>query len=687
MKISYLKIEGFRGIRNSIEIEFPPGFTIICGPNGAGKSTVCDAIEFGISGLLRQTAVRTERGETIRDYTWWRGKNPAEHHYVEVGINDENGKFHKFRRSKGERISDNNQKLIGLLCDPEYLISDALLQLCRTTILRDEEIPLLSLDLKETERFDFARNAIGIGSFGELEQKGSILFKSIKDRADSIQRNYEQVRSRVSDLTMRISEIKAEALGLEDIQKAETNIRTILNLSNDFRSLNLIDLATRRLAELNIRMDSLIRISKNIDEINGRKKEIKSKEFSLRLETARNKVEKIKKEIDSDKSKLAEIDRLIEDSQKRKPQVVSLAQLYEHGKQLGLRNGRCPLCNSKISSGEYQDHLHILSDEITKASAESVELAARQSEINNKKSKGNFELEKINREISYLEQSENALNEEKRNLLSEASEHGVSVLKESELTNEFVKSEIELLRNSLIALDKSITTIRVSKLYEKLPDLQDQLAIAKEESDKLSRRIQEYNNKINKIKEDMDTTKRIAGEIVDERLSELHPLLSELYYRLRPHKDWQTLNYYLRGDVRRMLSLEVGEGLNPNFIFSSGQRRAVALAFLISIHLARPWCKLNSLVLDDPIQHIDDYRALHFTEVLSSIRMLGRQVICTIEDAALAHLLTRRLRSKLGEEGKIINLAYSSGEGISIESEEMVLPFAKSVLLNKKDVG
>jgi chromosome segregation ATPase len=115
--------------------------------------------------------------------------------------------------------------------------------------------------------------------------------------------------------------------------------------------------------------------------------------------------------------------------------------------------------------------------------------------------------------------------------------------KEGKLSDEFIKSEIELIRNSILELDKSITTMQVSKQYEKLPDLQSQLTIAKEDSDKLFNRIQEYSKTLNKIKEDIEATKRIAGEVVDERLSELLPLLSELYYRLRPHKDWQNLGY------------------------------------------------------------------------------------------------------------------------------------------------
>src|SRR5205823_9206237 len=84
---------------------------------------------------------------------------------------------------------------------------------------------------------------------------------------------------------------------------------------------------------------------------------------------------------------------------------------------------------------------------------------------------------------------------------------------------------------------------------------------------------------------------------------------------------------------------------NPQFLFSSGQRRATGLAFLLAVHLSRPWCIWRSLLLDDPVQHIDDYRALNLVEVLSAIRRTGRQVIVAVEDPALADVLCRRLRS------------------------------------------
>jgi DNA repair exonuclease SbcCD ATPase subunit len=140
-----------------------------------------------------------------------------------------------------------------------------------------------------------------------------------------------------------------------------------------------------------------------------------------------------------------------------------------------------------------------------------------------------------------------------------------------------------------------------------------------------------------------DAARRAAGDTLDSRLNQILPLTSELYQRLRPHPVWDDIAYKLRGDVKRFLKLEVGDEINPQFVFSSGQRRATGLAFLLSVYLSLSWSKLKTLMLDDPVQHIDDFRSIHLAEVLSKLVAGGRQVICAAEDAALADLLARQL--------------------------------------------
>lgn len=134
------------------------------------------------------------------------------------------------------------------------------------------------------------------------------------------------------------------------------------------------------------------------------------------------------------------------------------------------------------------------------------------------------------------------------------------------------------------------------------------------------------------------SAKSVANEILAEQFDTVMPLLKELYRRLRPHNEWKEIQVEFGGRVRASLNFSV-DGRNPQFLFSSGQRRTAGLAFLLAIHLSRKWCRWQSLLLDDPVQHIDDYRALNLVEVLAAIRRSGRQLIIAVEDPALADVL------------------------------------------------
>src|SRR5262249_42508205 len=133
--------------------------------------------------------------------------------------------------------------------------------------------------------------------------------------------------------------------------------------------------------------------------------------------------------------------------------------------------------------------------------------------------------------------------------------------------------------------------------------------------------------------------------------------------------------------VKRFLKLQVGEELNPQFLFSSGQRRATGLAFLLSVNVSLTWNRWRSILLDDPVQHVDDFRTIHLAEVMAQLVAEGRQIICAVEDAALADLLCRRLPvSRIGE-GKRVTLGADEDGDLSKFEERQIAPLVQRSLV------
>jgi hypothetical protein len=119
----------------------------------------------------------------------------------------------------------------------------------------------------------------------------------------------------------------------------------------------------------------------------------------------------------------------------------------------------------------------------------------------------------------------------------------------------------------------------------------------------------------------------------------------------------------------------------------SGQRRAAGLAFLLSVYLARPWCRWKNLVLDDPAQHIDDFRAMHVVEVLAAIRQSGQQIICSVEDSSLADLLCRRLPSTPPDLGMRYDLERDVSSSAIVEKQTEIMPMAIAVLRHRDETS
>jgi DNA repair exonuclease SbcCD ATPase subunit len=245
-----------------------------------------------------------------------------------------------------------------------------------------------------------------------------------------------------------------------------------------------------------------------------------------------------------------------------------------------------------------------------------------------------------------------------------------------EAADELVSKE----QANLVRLEGAFAILETSNAIDQVKSLETRVVQLRERADHEAAKLSAVEHGVEAARQIKDASKTVANQILMEQFDTVMPLLKELYRRLRPHADWTEIESDFGGKVRGSLNFVVGDGHNPQFLFSSGQRRAAGLAFLLAVHLSRPWCSWNSLLLDDPVQHIDDYRALNLVEVLAAIRRTNRQVIVAVEDSALADLLCRRLRSETTAIGRIFELGTSKSGAAEIAMSRDVYPMPRLVL-------
>jgi hypothetical protein len=89
----------------------------------------------------------------------------------------------------------------------------------------------------------------------------------------------------------------------------------------------------------------------------------------------------------------------------------------------------------------------------------------------------------------------------------------------------------------------------------------------------------------------------------------------------------------------------------PKLFLSEAQANVLALAVFLSFACSQRWSRLQTILLDDPVQHLDDLDAVAFLDNLRAVALQrGNQVIVPTCDQNLYPLMIRKFRV-IGKEG------------------------------------
>jgi len=675
MKVDFVEISGFRGFRDKTRFELPSGFAVLCGRNGAGKSTVLDAIDFALTGTINKFEVRNARGGGLDEHIWWVGDGKASAHYVSVGFVGPDGQPFIITRNRDTSLQSDPRQVMDTLCSggPAAQTPKTLIQ---TSLIRDEFIVALSLDLPEQQRFEAVRTAIG-GLLGpDYSERTSEILKAANAARELQKARLGDVQSELGRALGALTEARSIAERSPDVSEA---IRTIDSLSIKLpadpreRTDGLRKLVADRRRVLRDIEDARIRSESLVSELTHlNSSEVMAQEKADKA--ARDAAFKNKEQAEQ---RLALALRAQTTEQESDTYAAHFTALLEHGTALGLQDDHCPLCNAFRSSAEFK----------TAVDAARTQLAAR----SEKMVAASKEVEKARAELNSATQSLSAIQDKLTDLerRRQASNKALLLITELYKRNGFAApaddpktAQLAMLaqQEQNARLERALFTLEASTAVDRVTTLETQISTLRTRIDDETKKLDSADKAAEAARQIDTSAKAVANQILTEQFDTVMPLLKELYRRLRPHTDWIEIESDFKGKVRASLNFTVGDHHNVQFLFSSGQRRAAGLAFLLAIHLSRRWCNWQTLLLDDPVQHIDDYRALNLVEVLAAIRRSGRQVIVAVEDVALADVLCRRLRSGIGDIGRRFDLRTSQSGSAEIASTQDVCPMPRSVL-------
>lgn len=673
MRLHHVEMSGFRGYSKAVRIEFGKRFTVIDGRNGVGKSSIFDAIEFALLGTLTKYRGATADRESADDYIWWRGDGlTPEDRYVEVGFCDGESVW-KLRRSMvADPDSEQLKILTGLLVVASAAPAGGLDQLLRSSIIRDEHISELSLDLRETERYQVLCDAIGALGSDEWVHRSASIVSEAQKRTKNAEFEAQAALASVNEAGSRLVQIDSAAIPPE-----QTRAATQFLLDAVGPNVPEGELATKGQSQVIALRERAQRLRNLAPQLG------QAKSDHAELERLSVAIDKLTDDLPKFVSNLEDLGARLADSTDTisNDLINELAQIITIGRHVGLQGDECPVCSARHTIESFEKGLSNSEERLGKARDASLRIA----ELRREHSEATNRLNLVRREIEDLKIARASVSSRLDNLSKSLVELEVG----DQPTAEVLMARAARLDEQANEVSRHVSTLmslRLAPTRETAIQAQNDAKtrqVRAEEKLGIARRAEARAKAIH------DAARRASGDTLDARLNQILPLTSELYQRLRPHPIWDDIAYKLRGDVKRFLTLQVGDDVNPQFVFSSGQRRATGLAFLLSVYLSLSWSKLRSLLLDDPVQHIDDFRSIHLAEVLAQVVAGGRQVICSAEDAALAELLGRRLPVDDLGDGVRVTLGVDTDGRLAVTDRREVSPLPRATFLplEYKSVG
>jgi exonuclease SbcC len=169
-----------------------------------------------------------------------------------------------------------------------------------------------------------------------------------------------------------------------------------------------------------------------------------------------------------------------------------------------------------------------------------------------------------------------------------------------------------------------------------------------------------------------------SSDLIEQRLEQMAPLLQRIYATADPHPAFRVarlLSSMKRGRGRVVPEIEDpvygASSEAPETVLSSSQMNVLAVSVFLALNLSMATLPLETVILDDPLQSLDDMNLLGLVDLLRRARE-RRQILISTHDRRLAALLERKLRPvRAHQRTIIIDLHGWNREGPTIRQQDL----------------
>ena len=179
------------------------------------------------------------------------------------------------------------------------------------------------------------------------------------------------------------------------------------------------------------------------------------------------------------------------------------------------------------------------------------------------------------------------------------------------------EAQVKLLENANFAIE----VIKDLKSYKKDSVTKKKIKKHKNKVDELTKTAL----KLETIKKSFVELKNKVPIVIEEFVKENLDisLFNNIYESLNPHRRFKMIDFNIKPHGSSLgihfNALNDGKKARPEFLFSSAQLNTFGVSMFLSMALRQNWLNLDTILLDDPIQNLDDINVLSFIDFIRTM--------------------------------------------------------------------
>jgi DNA repair exonuclease SbcCD ATPase subunit len=694
--IRTLRVEAFRGFRDYQEFDLDASAVIVTGPNGTGKTSFFDAMQWCLVGSIERLEGHRSRRSVEHIVNQFRipGRAVVELELFAAGrrftvrrSGDQSGSTLEFSEEGAPtRFGDEaTRALHGAFVGESELTLDALLS---TSGLMQQDVMRSVLEAKPAERYRHLSAVLGLGKLEDFEEAVRQAAQDAKSRADAAQLTLERSES---DLTQSRSSLDAQerlALARPQFDSMREGVLDAIALSSSEVTIDSSSLDDLRGVDSFAAMADLISSAIEAVEQLARSRE------RLKLLSDGEPLDRTEPDVGAATEARDEAARKV--AVKREALSVATREL-ELARSAGESMARlaaaaiplladnCPVCGQRIDPAHVEGELLAISAETQTVLALTETLAGVREEL------AIAESQLSSAERILQEQTTSARRRKERDEAIERVAHDETSVRafRPAITFEevgdrplpegtsFAIDRLQIIRGRvrdlISSVENSVSQSGVDRARSEIQSLEGAVVSQRE-------RAAHEANRSRELKKLADAAVAARVAVTNRRFEAVQPLVADIYRRLDPHPvfkefEFELDTYYRRGTTTPVVRDDVtGVSADPLLVFSTSQANIAALSYFLAMGWSAGSGALPFILLDDPVQSMDDVNVLGFADLSRYLRK-DRQLIISTHERRFANLLERKLAPRSeNETTKVIQFVAWDRGGPVVERREVSSP-------------